>query len=269
MARTIIEIYDSLIAEKSSHSELDSLNSTSQTAIWRLMLYVVAVCTFVLESLWDAFKTDVETTIYNTIPGTIRWYYDQCTEFQFGHSLVWVDNRFKYSIIDESIKIIKRVAIIELNGALIIKVAKLTSGVPEALTGQELMSFQTYIKQIKYAGTKTIIISNNADLLRLTVNIAYDPLLLDSTGTLIADGSTKPVDVAIDNYIANIKFGGVFNKTKLTDAIQLATGITDVVISLAEGKPFAGQYSSINQNYEAESGYFEIDTLTTNYSTIL
>lgn len=257
MARTIDQIYAALIAEKANHSELDAMNSTSQTAIWRLYLYIIAVCMFVLESLWDAFKTDVETTIYNTIPGTIRWYYQKCLEFQLGDSLQWIDDRFQYLTINEDHQIIKRVAIEEKYGKLYIKVARLNNAVPEALDPTEFSAFNTYLQQVKYAGSQLVITSASADRLAMMVIVQYDPLLIDATGALLSDGTTKPVEVAIADYIAGIHFGGTFNRTKCIDAIQQAEGVIDVVMAAASIDN-NNQLHWFFQNYTAESGYFAI-----------
>ena len=73
MTRSVDEIYNALVAEKQGHRELDVLNNTSVTSIWRLMLYVVAFAINVLETLWDAYKSEVNTKIEAMTPHRAKW----------------------------------------------------------------------------------------------------------------------------------------------------------------------------------------------------
>jgi hypothetical protein len=50
MARSIEEIYNEMLAEKANHSQLDSLTSTSQAAVWRGLFWVVAFGIYTLEN---------------------------------------------------------------------------------------------------------------------------------------------------------------------------------------------------------------------------
>jgi len=282
MARTISEIYLAIVTEKnnqptintlqpavdSEQTLLDDLSTSSKVAIWRLFAYIITVAIWSHEKLWDAFKAIVDAIVAAAYSGTLPWYQEQALLFQYGDALSWINNKFQYAAIDATKQIIKRSAAIESNGILYIKVAKLTGTDPVKLDTAELAAFQAYIDKIKFAGTHINIISTDADLLKLTLEIVYDPLVLTSDGSLLSDSGTFPVEDAINDYIAGIVWDGVFNLTKLIDAIQIAQGVVDPILTTAEGKASIGSYSTINQNYQSVAGYMIIDTANPLSSTL-
>ena len=85
-----------------------------------------------------------------------------------------------YQVTDEEAQIIQQAAVTEVNGTLFIKVAKLNNGMLDKLEPEELTQFTQYMELIKDAGVKLIIISNDGDSMRLTINIWYNPLVLDT-----------------------------------------------------------------------------------------
>jgi hypothetical protein len=282
MARTVAQIYLSIIAEKNNQTSLNALQpaidseqqllsdvaSPSKVADWRIWAYIMAIVIWTHEVLWDLFKSEVDAIVADAIPGTARWLRNQALLFQYGDSLTWIDNKYQYAVIDATKQIIKFSAVIETGGQIRLKVAKLVGGVPTKLNSTELAAFQVYINQIKFAGTNVLIISYDPDLLKITYSVKYDPLVLAADGSLISDPSIFPVENALNAYISGIEWAGIFNFTKSTDAIQAASGIVDPVITAAEGKPYAGSYAVINQNYESVAGYMQIDPAFPLSSTI-
>lgn len=90
----------------------------------------------------------------------------------------------------------------------------------------------------------------------------YDPQILTSDGTRI-DGGGKPVEDAINAYLAGIVYGGTFNKTKCVDAIQNVQGVTDVELGTVQTKTSTGSYTVVTgNNYTAESGCFISEELS-------
>ena len=283
MARTIANIYAAMVAEKQNQPTINSLQpnvdteqhlladitTPSKVANWRLYFYVIAIAIFILENLWDLFKADVDAIVASAIPGTARWYQEQALEFQFGDALVWLNNKFQYAVINVANQIIKRSAAIESGGVVYIKVAKLNGTSPVKLAPAELTAFQAYMQAIKFAGTQIGIISYDPDLLKLTLNVVYDPLVLASDGSLLSNAGVFPVEDAINDYIAGIVWNGTFNATKLIDAIEAAQGVIDPVLTLAEGKANnASVFNTINQNYQSVAGYMIIDPANALNTTI-
>ena len=266
MARTVQQIYDAKIAEKNSQATLNSLQpnidsaqtllsdltSTSKVANWRLWLWITSVSDWILETLFDKLKLEVDEIANNLVAATPRWYKTESLKFQYGHQLVYVNDKFQYSVVDENAKIIKRVAVVESSGQVRIKVATLVGSVVTPLDTDQLQAFEVYIKQIKPAGVNTAVISRVADLLKIAYSIYYDPLVP------LATVKTN-VETTINNYIADLPFNGELVLNDLTAAIDAAVGVVNPVLLLAEAKYGAIPYSTINIKYVADAGHMVID----------
>ncbi len=254
MSRTIQQIFDESIIEKETFASLDDLvpnpdssqtfltdlTSSSKVAIWRLMLWVQAVAIFIHEGLFDVFKSDVETRALEIIPATTRFYVIEALKFQLGDELIFTDGTFKFedstSAAALAKQIIAQASARDINEVVTLKIAKDDgSGGLEKLTPTEKTAFEAYLNKIKIAGTKTIVISDDPDLLKVAYTIEFDPLVMKSDGTLIEDG-TSPVQEAIDAYIEGLPFDSTFRVQDLTDAIQLARGVVNAVADVVEAK---------------------------------
>lgn len=267
--RTTQEIYDAMIIEKQANINLNvlqpniddaqtlltDLGTNSQVAEWRLWVWLVAMATSTLESLWAVFKTEIES-ISNIHYGTIPWYRVVSLEYQHGDSLVFVDNMFQYSPIDLTNRIIQKAAAEQIPGTVIVKVAK-AGGIP--LTTIENTAFSAYIDSISPPGINTTIISQIPDEMKIAADVYYDPLVLAADGSLLSDASVFPVEDAITNYIDNIDFNGELIITNLQDAMQLAEGVDNPVINTVETKYGAVPYAIVNVSVEAFSGHFQND----------
>ena len=223
---------------------------------------MIAFGIWVHEVLFDKHKEEVEALIEDLIVGTVRWYQAQALLFQYGDSLQWIDERYQYPTIDPLAQIVKRAAVIEVGPQVRIKIAKLdVSGLPEPLTAAELAAFVLYINRIKVAGTDIAVISRVADLLKVTADVYYDPLVLDATGQRLDTPGSYPVEDAINGYIQNLPFNGVFSLTELQDEIQKAVGVVDPRLTTVEAKYGATPYVSIDRVYTADAGHMVIDPL--------
>lgn len=268
--RTIAEIYAEIIAAKDSQKPLQdlaptadtaqeiltALNSSSKVAIWRLWAYLMSVAIWTHETLWVQFKSEVEEVAANAVAGTVRWYQEQMLKFQLGDLLAYdqTNGRYGYNLLDTTKQIVERCVVIERpNGILAIKVAKLDAGQPIALSTSEQESLLSYIKQIRFAGTKFTLVSGAGDILKIDATIYYDALV--SVPSLQAN-----VEAAIFKYVSNLPFNGQLVLTKLIDEIQLVGGVKDVVLSSVKTKDFASNpYQEINRIYEPTFGYFVLD----------
>ena len=129
------------------------------------------------------------------------------------------------------------------------------------MTVDELAAFSGYITQKGAAGTHFQFISLAPDNLILNLTVFYDPQVLKSTGEKLSDG-TKPVEIAINNYLNGIQYGGLFNRTKQTDAIQLADGVFDVVL----GNVTINGDLNADREFESPSGFFTAQTINVTYT---
>lgn len=253
MARTIQQIYDSMIAEKSRRPELNGLDSSSNVAFYKGSFWVVAFAIFLLESLFDELRIEINEIISKARIGTPDWYIGLALEFQLGYDLVITgDNIIQYAIVDQEAQIVSRAAFTEANGELTLKLAKGEIGALEALSAEELSQFANYIEKVKLAGTKVNTISLAADMLQIDVEIFYDgifsPAIMD-----------QRVTDAITAYQLSFPFDGLIYRSQLINLLLDVEGVEDVVISRLDA--IQGETTTpIVRVYETGAGYFSFDT---------
>lgn len=278
MARSIGTIYAAIVADKDAQASLASLapamdteqgllaslNSSSKVAIWRLWAYITAVAIYTHEVLWDLFKAELETIAANAIVGTLPWYQAQVFAFQNGDPLVYNSQtgKYGYAALDAAKQIVKRCAIVEQqDGVLGFKVAKLSAGLPVALSSPEQTSLAAYIKKIRFAGTRFTLISGAGDLLKITATIYYDGVIPSAT-------IKTNVEAAIGAYVGGLPFNGEFLLSRLVDTIQAVTGVADVVLVTAQTKQAAPDvYATISRVHVPVYGYYQLDSSSGNTLT--
>jgi len=269
MARTIAEIQSDMITAKESEAGLSGLTSTSIVAIWRLIFYVCAVAIRVIEDLFDVLEDNVEARRLEIPVGVKRWYASESLVYQFGDTLEFADGRLDYAIIDDTKYVVDLSAVDIVNGVTVIKVAKVTAGVAGPLSATELAGFTQYWIEKRFAGTTISIISQDADLLKAYYTVTRDSQVLASDGSLLTDPASFPVEDAINSFLQTFQaenFDGTLQVMSLTDAIQGAVGVTNVVATAIEAKPYnSATYQDVlsnsQQKYVATAGYSKIDPL--------
>lgn len=261
------EIYTLINDEVNNDADLSGATSASKTAVYKLWMYVFAFLSWLQERLFNEAKMELQAIVDEGENGTDRWLAKEVVKFQYGDSLVFdtATAVYSYAVIDETKQIIKRKAIISQNGLTLVKVAKEDGGGnPLPLAGSELTAFESYLNAIQWAGTNIKAVSIASDKLWIPATIYFDALL---TQSVVAAN----VEAAILGYLANLPFNAEFSLTKLVDAIQLATGVVDVVLGDVQARPDTSTFSSVSRVYYPNSGYFEIDishqlSSTLNYS---
>jgi len=286
-ARTLKTIYDEIIAEKNTFSYLSelqpnvesyqtflqSLTSQSKVAVWRLMCYLTALAVWTHEKLIDVQTKEVEQRALDVVPGSVRWYRDISLLWQDGDPLVWDGKKYVYSPVNINNRLVEYAAAFESNNQVIVKVAKNNgSDIPAALSAAEKLRFEAYLNLAKYAGTNTDVISQTADTVNITATIFYNPLVLDSTGILIEDGVSTPIEDAIDNYIydlGTVNFNGKFRIIDLVDALQDAEGFVNVTFATVGAvlPAVVNILTATGQEYQSVAGHMAINTLTLTYTS--
>jgi hypothetical protein len=274
MARPISDIYDEIIAEKNSVSNLsgytpindswqnflNALTSGSRVAIWRMWSYLMAYAIHVHEKVFDTFKAKVQAIAAKAVPATTRWLRDQVLKFQYGYTLQYIDNQYQYSQDDPSAMIVKRAAVVEGAQNVLIKAAKLDNNdLPTPLSTNELTSLEQYCNEIKPAGLKINVTSFDPDFVKVVAEVWYDPLVLASDGSLLTDPNVFPVEHAIKAYMQDLAFNGELFLTELQDAMQQAEGVVDPRLKTVEAKYGNLNYQTIIRTYVANAGYLKID----------
>lgn len=249
--RTIKEIEADII----SKLEAEGLRgSGSKVAEWKLWSFVIASSIYAFELLMELFRKEINAAADKIIPGTMRWYADQCKRFQFGHKLSLDLHTLKlyYEIDDPKSRIINVVAIVERQKQLFIKVAKLSEdGSIIPLSTEELFDFNGYIKNIRFAGISTSVISTTADLIRYKIAIYFSPSTPSAT-------AKENINKAIVNFKKNQRFDSYFYRQKFIESILFVTDVVTAEFVEIEHKGLSMEnYEAMGVRTELESGYFD------------
>lgn len=271
MARTIEYWKQQILTAKNSRPELNELNSTSTSAVYKIFIYVVAVVMATLDSIFDLHKSEVENIVDSKSPHRLKWYRNIAFEFQYGQN--WNEELESYEntgLTDEEIaaqKIINQSAVTEVYGRLRIKVIKLVEGTNTVLTVDELEAFQTYMNRRKDAGVKISCESLPADDLKLVIDVWYDPLILKSDGSRVDETELTPVPDAIRSFLNALPFNGEYVNTRLEDKLKTIEGVKFPVIKLSQAKYGSKPFANIDEIYIPDAGYLQIleANLTINY----
>jgi len=255
MARSINVIQQQILDAKAADSNLNGLTSNSKVAIWRLWVYIVAVCINIFEQLMDAYKIEIEAIADTAIPGTPQWVKDRTLRFQYDATVPQVleinsDLTLSYEVEDDTKRIVTRCSVTQgISKAVSIKVAKATSitdDTPIALTTPEYNSLVGYWNLIGFAGLTYNIINKSSDKIGVTGTIYYKG---QYSSTIQQD-----VENAIKNYLAEIPFDGKVRISKIEDAIQAVTGVNDLKIDTVRARDNDTVYDSGVKIYDLATG---------------
>ncbi|WP_294536894.1 hypothetical protein [uncultured Bacteroides sp.] len=244
----------------------------STVSIENILLYIVAVCAYGLEVMFDQLRKDVDAQISQAIVASVAWYHRICLAFQYGDNLVYLPETatYGYQTVNEKLQIVQYAAVRDLGGSVQVLVSKDSGGKPEPLNESELAAFESYLNKMKIAGITMSIKSIPADKIIINMSVQIDPLVIDTSGNRISDGKAVVVD-AINNYLAAIVYGGTFNKTKLVDAVQAVEGVLDVTLGTVKAKSAeAVQYTEVkNNNYTSVGGAFISEGLNSSITYVV
>jgi hypothetical protein len=261
MARTIAQIQAAIIAAKEADSNLSGLTSTSRVAMWRLWTYIVAVCQWTLEVLYDQHKQEVKDIIALQRPHTRQWYAAKAKAYQHGMALPADSDA--YAVIDESLQIVKQASPVETPdavNAIRLKVAKEVGGDLGPLSTPELDGFKGYMALCKDAGVRLIVTSGVADDLRTQLMIYYNPLILDAAGARLDGTAATPVKDAIKSFLKNdVPFDGLFLPNKLRDAMENVEGVVIAELVYTICRFGTNPYLPVLSEYNPDAGYLRLD----------
>lgn len=246
--------------------ELKALNSVSRTSIFRLFIYVVSVCQWTLDQLFDLHRQEVTDTINRMKPHSLKWYVEKARQFQYGYNLPpdsdVYDNTGQTPEQVENSRIVDYCAVVEQpdsRGVLSLRVKSATKKMDLGpLSDDQLLSFTTYMNTIKDAGVRLIVTTSNPDDLRLKLKIYYNPLVLDQKGTRLDGTDSSPITTAVKKYLTELPFNGALVLTYLVDRLQQIDGVVIPQIVTAEARYGKIEYKSIDVMYHPDSGYLAL-----------
>ena len=263
MSRSIQNIKDSILSAIASDPVLASINSPSDTAIWKKWVDVISTAIATEENLNDIFITNTESILKQNAPATIQWIQKMLNYFQYSLTTpqaiqLNTTNLAPYYVTeDTSLNIITRNAIVTsymdssghivgTPGIVLVKVAKGTT--PGPLNSLEIAALQSYLNIIKPAGILYQILSVKGDRLFTEVKVWYNG----------AYSSTiqNSVLAAYNNYLATLPFNGVLKLSDLMIAIKNVTGVSDV------------EFVNINYRRGADSFVLGTNNIVDNYTEL-
>ena len=261
MARTEDEIFNSIVVAKNATTELAVLNSPSTTAIWRKWAYITAGAISALEKLYDMFTAEIVEINRTNKVGRADWYVQEAKNFQFGYNLEYIDNVYKYAVVDAAAQIIKRASQSTetiMYGAIPIRVTTIKVATTDAggnivaLTAPQKATFDVYIDRNMFAGSYIKTLSANTDYLKIIAGVYYNPLY-------VADTVKANVASAITNYLATLDFNGEVLRTDLILVARSVAGVEDFEITTLDKRTNLGSFSAMGIAYIPIAGYIQID----------
>ena len=266
---------DSVIRTKYGITGAATFDETfSKVSLENIWFSIVASSIWVLESLFDAFREDVDAKIATAVLASIPWYHKIALEFQYGDQLVFDEEtqQFVYPELHPNKQVVKYAACRDVGGGVYVLAAgAYSNGTPVALDADVLTAFESYLNQRKPAGVIVEVGSYAPDGVRVYADVQYNPQVINAAGELVEDTSVRPVDAAINNYLRNIEYGGVLNKTALVDAIQAVPGVVDIMLNrVVVRSDISSSWSDVvGNNYESYSGAFRAVDLNTDIDYVL
>ena len=272
MARDLNVIQNEILTDIASNTALVEMNSTSRSAIYRVLTYVVAFSIWAFEKILDIHKIQIDQAILQQKSGTQNWYKNKSLAFQYGFDLVTdtdvYDNSLSTIEVVEDSKIVKYCSVKESteSNRLIVKIASEIDAVLEPLTPDQLESFTTYIQEIKYAGVKIKVVNNPADILVFDLVVYRDPLVINDQGVSILNGN-KPVEDRILAYMKELPFNGELLMNDLIEQLRNVPGVNNVYFNSAGSSAYDidgyGDFTFFTVARIPEAGYFKVENFNT------
>lgn len=232
----------------------------SKVSLESLLFYAMAFGIWLLQMTFETDKAEVSAIVSQLRPK--RRYELMAKNFQYGFDLLPDSDQFDNTgTTDEQIaasKIVKYAAIIEGDNFITMKVAKPVGGDLTSLSSDEFLAFKEYMSRVKDSGVFIKYLTDDAEQLRLIIDIYYNPLLLKSDGSRVDGTSQTPVVDAVKNYLVNIEFDGTLILAHLTDALQRVSGVVIPNITLSQYKYGDLNWETFTVQRQPLSGYMRI-----------
>ncbi len=246
-----------------SFSDVFSLVSF-ENILFDIISYAIALLSQFM--LWHRKQIDEQIATQKT--GRLPWYRYMILQYQHGFNLLPGSDKFDNTgATPDQIaasKIIKYAAVVESDDRkkIIIKIAGENNGELQPIDTSYIPAVEHYVDRFKYAGTRVNIINFLPDLLYLTLDIYYNPLVLDGNGRSIRYGN-KPVEEAIQSYMKELPFNGELVLAHLIDKLQAVEGveIPHLLVAKSSWIDTGGGYSTpqpIDVKKVPVSGYFKV-----------
>ena len=274
MARTISEIKESIAEDFMRNADVaraygfnpgDNFGAHfSRASVESVLFYIFATAAWVIESLFDQHKAEVNDRVEQIMPHRPKWYRDMVLRFMKNKALILDTDHYDTTDMTdadiEAARVVKHAVATENNDSsiLTIKVAGEDGGKRVRLDAQTEEQLIAYIREIKDAGVKITLVNKDADSFDCKVDIYYDPMLIPEE----LDAACRD---AIKNYIENLPFNGEYTNMALIDRLQAVEGVRIPELKGASTSPSGDSaVIEIDARYIPLAGYFAAGTITLN-----
>lgn len=261
MARTIEEIKAVIAADFMSNTGAAEIYGFtpgekftarfSKVSVENTLFYIVACAVWVVETLFDTHKSDVETRIEQLLPHTTRWYRGKALNFLYGYKLLTDSDEFdtagKSEADIEAARVVKYAVSAEEGSKLVIKVAgESADGTREPISAEACNALSDYFAEIKDAGVKIELVNRPADTYGCSLTVWYNP-------TAYAETVEQACRAAIREYVENLPFNGRYTNA---DLVARVCEVTDVVTAQLTRATVEGEV--IDGYHYPAAGYFAV-----------
>jgi len=278
MARTVSavkKIYtdefmnSSIMATKYGFAVGDSFESTfSKVSFESILFYILAFIQVISgDKLYDSHIVEVETLISEEKPHTLRWYANKALAYMHGYSLVEDTDTYDISTLTDAqisaAKVVKNASAVEKANVVYIKV----KGSDGKLTDDQEAGITAYFKEVKDAGVKLEIINRNADYYKCTLDIWYNPTVLNMLGINQVTG-LEPVRDAVSAFIAALPFNGEFRHDDFQAYLNDIDGVVIPQLRYSQYSNDGLAFYDVDGYFTPDAGYMKIYSaadLTINY----
>ncbi|MDR2147712.1 MAG: hypothetical protein LBE91_14760 [Tannerella sp.] len=236
----------------------------STVSIENILFTNVATGIFVLQEMFERHKLDIGELLKVQRAGSAEWYAWKALQFRLGQPLIPGSDQYDDTGLTPAqiaaMQIVKQASATEAQdrSVLYIKIAKETNGELTPLDSGEEQAFTDYMHQVSFAGVRYFVINQPADDMNLTMDIYYDPQVLDSHGRRLDGTNDAPVPETIRGFLKSLPFNGEYSNQALVDALQRTPGVVIAELKSAKSRyglftewhaidareiPFAGYYT--------------------------
>ncbi len=235
----------------------------SKVSIINILFYGFASAAWVIESLFESHRKEIETRIGEILPHRAKWYMNMALAFMKDKVLEPETDRYDTSGMNaeqiEAARVVKYATADENQDAsiLTIKVAgEDDAGRRCRLDDSVEVQLAAYLAEVKDAGVRINLVNREPDTFNCSVDIYYDAMLLP-------ENVRRSCEQAVKSYIENLPFNGEYTNMALIDALQLVEGVKIAEFRNASvAAADAPTTSNIDARYIPSAGYFKAGTIT-------
>lgn len=235
-----------------------------QTSVENIIFSVFAFAIWVLESMFDAHKTEVAQALEQMRPHRPVWYRNKALAFMKGKTLIPDTDTYDTADMSdaeiEAAHVIKHAVAVENEdvSVLTMKIAGEVGGIRGKIDEETERQFKAYMEYIRDAMVKIDLINAEPDIFNCNVDIFYDAMLTP-------EDVKASCEQAIKSYIENLPFNGEYTNMALVDKLQVLDGVKLVNFKSASSSSAVSEVvSDINARYIPYAGYFKAGNLTLN-----